>query len=689
MNASFVIRALFLLAMIHGSQALDRTPVNLTDSPQPAARPAHLTRVGGMIVFSIAISHGTLDDVVQVWRTDGTPTGTVKIKEFTGQSVQAVHTIADLDGRILFEAGRTLYGSDGTEGGTIALANNVKTHPLRMDDLVAFGGHAYFRVELDGSQIQFWRTDGTAAGTGPVVPPGAPNEPSSCSDFVVLGNTLYFLVDEKRLWKSDGTAAGTGPALDHGVVDVNHSTLSAFGDRLLFSGKTDTMGSEPWISDGTTAGTRQIADLRPGLSPIGDAASSSPERFTAMGATAYFWANASGTGHDLWRTDGTAAGTTKLASFISAAPARTDVAAVGSTLFFPGAVGQANNWALYKVDGDSVALVSEPDPVGFPSSRPEHLLSAAGRLFYVDTTFATGTQIWSSDGTPAGSQQYVQLGINNIGYIGELAVLGSVLVAEGSDYSPHSYEAWRVPISTTPSIIIDAPTTRPTWNTDLPTIVVAGHANDDLLTGYTVSYHLSGATTGSGQATGTSTWSVPVSLNVGVTTVTVTITDASSASTTDTIVITRNDRPTTVSIDAPAADLSTAVGQVAFSGTASDADGLDSVTWNLSGATIGAGTATGTASWSFVSPQLAPGSTVVTVIARDGYGGSASASRTITYAVPGGGTPDPVVIDPGAPHPATGTGSGGVSKRGCGSGVSLALLLGVFLAVASLRTRSR
>jgi ELWxxDGT repeat protein len=82
--------------------------------------------------------------------------------------------------------------------------------------------------------------------------------------------------------------------------------LAAAGGKLWLSARTSTTGHEPWISDGTGAGTRRVADLRPG------AGSSTPADFAAATNGTVFSADAGGRGRELWRSDGTAAGTSLL-----------------------------------------------------------------------------------------------------------------------------------------------------------------------------------------------------------------------------------------------------------------------------------------------------------------------------------------------------------------------------------------
>jgi ELWxxDGT repeat protein len=109
------------------------------------------------------------------------------------------------------------------------------------------------------------------------------------------------------------------PATVAMVADINPGTTGNYPNSsspsgmVVFKGKTyfaandGTHGQELWRTDGTTAGTVMVADLFPGSNNYGPN-SSGPRSFTVVGSKLYFTAN-NGTGQELWRTDGTAAGT--------------------------------------------------------------------------------------------------------------------------------------------------------------------------------------------------------------------------------------------------------------------------------------------------------------------------------------------------------------------------------------------
>src|SRR5687768_4596982 len=90
------------------------------------------------------------------------------------------------------------------------------------------------------------------------------------------------------------------PERDTQSSDPSH--LFAAGDTLYFSANDGVHGHELWTSDGTAAGTVMVKDLLPGT------ASSHPQSFALMDGTIYFIAE-SVDSRQLWKTDGTDGGT--------------------------------------------------------------------------------------------------------------------------------------------------------------------------------------------------------------------------------------------------------------------------------------------------------------------------------------------------------------------------------------------
>ena len=71
-------------------------------------------------------------------------------------------------------------------------------------------------------------------------------------------------------------------------------TLTAVGDTLYFTADDGVNGRELWKSDGTEAGTVLVKDINPG------SGGSFPSSMTAVGDTLYFTANDGVNGRELW-----------------------------------------------------------------------------------------------------------------------------------------------------------------------------------------------------------------------------------------------------------------------------------------------------------------------------------------------------------------------------------------------------
>ena len=75
----------------------------------------------------------------------------------------------------------------------------------------------------------------------------------------------------RELWRTDGTAAGTtlvkdidpGPTGGDDVLVSYQPTIAAVGDHLYFTAQHAASGVELWRTDGTEAGTELVRDLHP------------------------------------------------------------------------------------------------------------------------------------------------------------------------------------------------------------------------------------------------------------------------------------------------------------------------------------------------------------------------------------------------------------------------------------------
>ena len=86
--------------------------------------------------------------------------------------------------------------------------------------------------------------------------------------------------------------------------------LTAVGNSLFFVAIDETHGDELWRSDGTEAGTEMVKDIFPGKF------NSHPENLINVNGTLFFRASDGIHGEELWRSDGTEAGTVMVKDII-------------------------------------------------------------------------------------------------------------------------------------------------------------------------------------------------------------------------------------------------------------------------------------------------------------------------------------------------------------------------------------
>lgn len=181
-------------------------------------------------------------------------------------------------------------------------------------------------------------------------------------------------------------------------------STAVVGDYLYFPNGGDA-GVELWRTDGTEAGTELVADVFPG--PGG----SFPQQLTAVGDQLFFVATDGQFGLELWRTNGTAEGTIRVSDIepglASSMPEQ--ITLVGASVFFT-AFNSATGRELWTLDGssDAPALVRDVQP-GEEGSDPDWLTAGDGFVYFSANDGVHGRELWRSDGTPEGTTLVVDL----------------------------------------------------------------------------------------------------------------------------------------------------------------------------------------------------------------------------------------------------------------------------------------
>ncbi len=345
---------------------------------------------------------------LELWSTDGTRAGTrssVVLRTYSAGS-SPVFLPSGAGARFLADEGggvHRLWTSDGTPEGTSELRGFALSSP-RDPGAAIFtraGGLTFFDVARQSNSgkyvYELWRTDGTPAGTRGILALG---QRSISEVRAVRGDRLLFSVIEIHgcsLWTSDGTEAGTRqllPALPGVRCPTVLAPLSA--SSLLFVARIETPRDpvpQVFVTDGTVAGTRRITALHGTRDPLDDQA-------VELGGTVFFRINGlNGVGPELWRSDGTPEGTRRV----------DDLNGVSQTYAF-----QGNLYCIaYSSSLGDQALVRLP-PDGPPQllgevewpadgEQPVSFASAGDRLLFTGQDQEHGTELWVTDGTPAGT----------------------------------------------------------------------------------------------------------------------------------------------------------------------------------------------------------------------------------------------------------------------------------------------
>ena len=187
------------------------------------------------------------------------------------------------------------------------------------------------------------------------------------------------------------------PALvkDINVKDFDYRSpegLTNVNGTVFFTAFDAMHGRELWKSDGTPAGTMMVKDIRSGTrdSNIGF--------LTAVNGTLFFSAYTEPWGQELWKSDGTPEGTVMVKDIYPSEDGSVGplyLTNVNGTLFF-GADG-IHGSQLWKSDG------TEAGTVRVGAGKPRGLTNVNGTLFYTTSTEKNGNELWKSDGTPAGT----------------------------------------------------------------------------------------------------------------------------------------------------------------------------------------------------------------------------------------------------------------------------------------------
>ncbi|HWA78067.1 MAG TPA: MYXO-CTERM sorting domain-containing protein [Polyangiaceae bacterium] len=225
---------------------------------------------------------------------------------------------------------------------------------------------------------------------------------------VVANGILYFKTDDGvhgvELWQSDGTPAGTHlvkdvyPGESSGTANTNGNYLLAVGSQVYFAGTQVDTGTELWRTNGTEAGTVLIKDLQ----DLPSYRSSYPLALNELNGRVVFTSSESDglSATALYVTDGTDAGTLRLLSTVRTASEESTSCALMANRLYCTLQTTLGSRTLYVTDG----TVEGTKPVSSNTGTvPQGPIRAGNAVFFWASDAEHGLELWKTDGTESGT----------------------------------------------------------------------------------------------------------------------------------------------------------------------------------------------------------------------------------------------------------------------------------------------
>ena len=396
-----------------------------------------LISVNGIVYF-VAQSFSFTSGGRELWKSDGTDAGTTLVKDIypgygSGFGYSSNVRLTNVNGTLYFAAddgthGFELWKSDGTEAGTVLVKDiqpginsafdiNYPTSMLNVD------GKVYLTANDGIHGYEIWTSDGTASGTTLLkdVQPGALDgvNLTAANALLDFSSTVYFLADDGthgiELWKTDGTENGTTILKDlyagskSAFESLYSLSIESSGNTLYFAADDGTHGIELWKSDGTQAGTVLVKDILPGsASSIGYGGQGS---FASLNGKVYFAAYTYDNGLELWESNGTPTGTKLVKdiypSYQGGVSYYSKITNVNGKLYFSANDG-IHGTEVWTSDGTATGTRLAGDLISGTgnslSIAEESITTLNGILYFIADDGVHGYELWKSNGTQAGTQ---------------------------------------------------------------------------------------------------------------------------------------------------------------------------------------------------------------------------------------------------------------------------------------------
>jgi trimeric autotransporter adhesin len=225
--------------------------------------------------------------------------------------------------------------------------------------------------------------------------------------------------------------------------------LTDLNGVLYFVKDDDIHGEELWKTDGTAAGTELVKDINPGLE------SSIIYGLTKVSNILYFVAYRPSEGFALWKTEGTAANTVMVKDINLFSTSQYDsgiysLTDVNGILMFVANDGTTGN-ELWKSDGTATGTVLVKDIFPGPTgSSIADLINVNGNLFFRAESSTNNRELWTSSGTDASTSLRANINPSSSSFPSNFNVIfssGSYFLYFTADNGTNGREVYRLSLS--------------------------------------------------------------------------------------------------------------------------------------------------------------------------------------------------------------------------------------------------
>ncbi|MCC9019166.1 T9SS type A sorting domain-containing protein [Flavobacterium lipolyticum] len=171
-----------------------------------------------------------------------------------------------------------------------------------------------------------------------------------------------------------------------------------FNDKIIFEASEENIGREIWQSDGTASNTKLLKDIYSG--PESSSAGSFRKGSTVLNNNFYFIARDVSSSGEIWKTDGTTAGTVKVTNFLNGRAL--NLTTVGNAIFF---LVQLDIYTsqVWKTDGTKEGTVLLKDNLIAWNGTSFQGKCNNNFIFTISPAGGVDSVVWRSDGTSEGT----------------------------------------------------------------------------------------------------------------------------------------------------------------------------------------------------------------------------------------------------------------------------------------------